>query len=251
MKGKLLLAQAALCLGLATPAHAAPLILPDRDCYTPGEEMVIEGLGFTAGADIVFGISVLAPSGAVQNYVAGPITARDQGVFFAPVRSPDFARKGDRRELMIVSATEQQSPDTGPTSFSVPLSAVGVDVADWQAGRVKPGRLTRVRVYGIGPLIDSRGFLYEPGDPLYVHYLRGTRVVKTAKVGDLGTTCGDLDTRMRQFPFDVKPGTYTVVFDSASRYDRRAASVRYQVTVPRRGEKTTPSTGVVKGRAAT
>jgi len=107
---------------------------------------------------------------------------------------------------------------------------VTVEVDSWLAGKVRPGRLSRVHAFGFGAM-TGRPFT---GGTLYAHYLRKKGLVKTAKVGVLSGPCGSLETKMRQFPFTTLPGSYTVDFDLEKTYDRKAPGIRYRkVPVPR------------------
>jgi hypothetical protein len=58
------------------------------------------------------------------------------------------------------------------------------------------------------------------GQTLYIHYLRGSKLVRTEKVGALSGACGDLTKRIKAFAFKkAKPGVYGVRFSASPTWD--------------------------------
>lgn len=64
---------------------------------------------------------------------------------------------------------------------------------------------------------SARGFV--PGKNVYVHFRRGSRTVKTVKLGKANSPCGLVSRKFRQLPV-ARPhvGTYRIYVDQARRY---------------------------------
>jgi hypothetical protein len=79
---------------------------------------------------------------------------------------------------------------------------------------------------------SALGFTY--GRWLYVHYLRGSRHLRTSRIGRLSDPCGSLKKKVRMFVFrPVRPGTYTLVFDNSARYSSSyRPNFSFQAVVP-------------------
>lgn len=229
---------AALCSATASAADP-PLLFAEGDCYVPGVPLHLEGLGYTPGGDVVIAFNAVG-SRAGGNLVSKPFAADAQGNWFATFRTPDLAVPNEIRERLVLAATDQvratgnAPPEEQFATTSVELSAWGIEVSAWAAGQGRPGKLTKVRAYGFGP-VNGESF----SGSLYAHYLRGGKLVKTVAVGALREPCGDLQTRMRQFPFVARPGKYSVDFDAVKRYSKKAPGIRYRrVVVPNAGART-------------
>lgn len=250
LRAALLRAAAVGCGAAAlSPAAAAadtPLFFAEGECYVPGVPLHLEGIGYTPGGDVVISFNVLG-SGAGRNLFSKPFAAGAEGNWFATFRTPDLAVPNEIREQLVMAATDQvrskanAPPEEQFATTSVELSAWGIEVAAWGSGQARPGKRTRVRAYGFGP-VNGESF----SGSLYAHYLRGGKLVKTVKVGELKEPCGDLQTRMRQFPFAARPGKYSVDFDAVKRYSKKAPGIRYRrVVVPKAGARA--ATVVVPG----
>jgi hypothetical protein len=57
--------------------------------------------------------------------------------------------------------------------------------------------------------------------------------IKSVRIGALRGACGDLTTRIRQFPFrPVAAGAWTIYLTGSQVFDERDMWIRYRVRVP-------------------
>jgi hypothetical protein len=221
---------AALLAGaLAAPAaaSAAPTLALDRECYTPAMPIRHTGGGYSPGGEVRF---FAGWEGRMAAYSA---TADAAGALDYTIGAPDL---DSRRTTLSITANDAAlvdqgaPPDQAVASAQATLSEWNVSVQSWDGvhtARAKPGRRTRVR---------ATGWIGVAGTRLYAHYLRGRRLVKTVAIGRVEGICGDLDARMREFPFKaVRPGTYSVRFDTTRPYPNNDAFVGYKRVVVGRG----------------
>jgi len=192
LAGAALIAIAA--AGSAT-ASAATLRL-NRQCYTKNQPVTISGSGFQPGStQYIFLNGRRIRNGAVQP--SGLLTVPGGG---AP--APSRRITGVRTYSLTASASTTGSPVTASTTFQVVHTNIGV-IPPF----ITPGFVT----------YRALGFTY--GRSLYVHYLLGTRHLRTNRVGGLAGPCGTLKKKVKMFLFrPVKPGLYTLVFDNSARY---------------------------------
>jgi hypothetical protein len=197
-------------LGLAAagPAQAATLTLTgSKDCYRAGDELTLNGTGFTPGApvDIVLGGLSL-----------GAATADSAGNLSAPVTIGTL--KGVSRRT--VTATDAVNPaNVGVARFLGAALNVSVRPKTGTAGR-------RLR-------INASGFT--TGRRLYAHAVRkGYR--RNYFIGRLKGPCRTLKTRRVVLPASTPTGVYTVQFDTRRRYSTKTKVwVKFTVTVGPRG----------------
>ena len=207
----------------ASPATAAPMIAAQRACFSPGQTMTLSGAGFTPSSPVDLFFSLNGAFGTDFRLAGSPLTSDAAGELDATRRAPDLLNDRDDRETLDLVAEDRARITTlrPPTleavgTARVLLSRWTVFVESWSTGRVHPRRSVRVRVIG-----------FVPATRLWVHYLRGGKVVASRYLGRLRPPCGDLETRMREFPFRPSPGTYRVAFQDSRRYDRRKSWVAY------------------------
>jgi hypothetical protein len=200
----------------------------------------------------VFGLTLTGKAGNRILFSQPRKTDASTGAITATFPAPKLASSDDRQEMLGISATDQTRSNAGATTeeesaFTLSsLSAFNVDVDSWDSGSVRPGKLSRVHAYGFGALGD-RPFT---SGALYVHYVRGKKLVKTSKVGVLRGPCGVLETKLRQFPFKALPGKYMVDFDLEKTYDPKAPGIRYRkVRVPRSNSARSAASLSVQGPA--
>jgi hypothetical protein len=217
---------------LPASAAAAPTLGADRPCYTPGQPIVLTGAGYTPGARVVFLAALAGERGSSTSFPLGaPVAAGPGGTLSARIRAPDLASDRDVRERLTVTANDQAragaQPPLPPAEQSgtaqVTLSAWGIAVRAWLDGRGDPRAGSDVIAVG-----------WEPFRRIYAHYfLRGVRV-RSVRIGAVSGSCGDLRTRIRQFPFrPVRTGRWTVYFSPTQRFDRRGPWIRTRVVVAR------------------
>jgi hypothetical protein len=199
----------ALCATAPAVASAATLHL-DRQCYTRNQKVRVTGSGYQPNQTqtILLGGKAL---GTLTSDGAGSITGR------FPAPAPFKRATSIRTYTVTASASSTGSPVAARTTLQVVHTHIGVTPPF-----ITPGFVT----------YKALGFTY--GRSLYVHYLRGTRHLRTSRIGTLSGPCGSLTKKVRMFLFrPVKPGSYTLVFDNSARY---SASYRpnfsFQALVP-------------------
>lgn len=191
------LAGAALILLAAAPAAASAATLRlNRECYTRNQRVSVSGTGY-APNQIQTILLNGKPVSATNTTLRSDATGRIKGFFPAPA---PFARRTSVRTYALTAGPGGSV--AARTSFKVVHTNIGVVPPFITAGYVTYSAL---------------GFTY--GRSLYVHYLRGSRLLRTSRIGGLSDPCGSLKKKVRMFLFrPVRPGTYTLVFDNSARY---------------------------------
>jgi hypothetical protein len=217
---------------LPAAAAAAPTLQADRPCYTPGQPIVLTGGGYTPGGQVILLAALAGDRGRSDALPLGsPFAAGPAGALSARVAAPDLASDRDLRETLTITANDQARANAQPPlppaeqsgTVRVTLSTFGLGVRAWLDGTGDPRARTDLIALG-----------WEPFRRVYAHYFLRGRRVRSVRVGALRGPCGDLRTRIRQFPFrPVRPGTWTVYFSPAQRFDRRGVWVRARVVVSR------------------
>jgi hypothetical protein len=190
-------------LALAPAAQAATVsVSPQKPCYRSGELIGMAGSGY-------------APGGAVDitsdGESIGSTTADGAGNFGGTL---EVASPIER--IKTYAATDRSNP-ANTASAPLRISPFGVSVSPRNGA---PGRRLR---------IVARGFT--TGRRLYAHVVRGRRR-SNVRVGRLRGPCRRLRVRRRLFPGNVRPGVYTVQFDTRRRYSSRTkVRIRFSVTI--------------------
>jgi hypothetical protein len=208
----------------SSPAAAAPTITADQPCYTPGMRQHVTGSGFTPNGPVELSMHVQTEN--VLESLGGLTTTADAaGAIDVTPEMPRFQHQRGMGLIFAVDATlvNQGLPlEQASFTLSVNVSQWQVAVQRWggSPARGKPGRRTK---------IDTIGWIGTASTTLFAHYLRGSKLVKTARVGELTGTCADFAGRLKEFPFKrVKVGTYRVVFDTTRGYPSDDASIVYR-----------------------
>lgn len=217
---------------VATPAlaQAAPTVKADLPCYYPGQSIKLSGTGYTPGGDVGL---ILQLSGAHGNNILGtktPWKADAAGAITDRLDAPDLASDNDVRETVSLTANDEArfgptgpigSPEESFAETQFLLTDIGVRVAPWTSGHANPRALTTIKVYG-----------WEPFRKVYAHYFLNGKRVKTVEIGAVSGPCGDLTTKLRQFPFrPVSAGSYTIRFSNTRLFDRDGFWVSYRDVV--------------------
>jgi hypothetical protein len=231
LAGAGLLLAAAAAPAQAPPPAAASVTL-DRTCYAPGDTITQTGRGFTPNAQVLETVTLLPPGGgSALGTLSATHTADAAGNYTAQMRAPRLARASDRTEIAGSAFTDQATvppgganPPLGPTVVWT-LSAWDIRIAQWANRTADPAR---------SMTIDTFGWTVD-GPTLYAHYYRGTRHVRTVRLGALTGACGNLRKRVRQFPFRrVKAGEWRVFFSGTAVLDKQRDDwLRRTVIVPR------------------
>lgn len=190
------LALLALAAVAAASASAATLTT-DRRCYRTNEALSLSGGGYTPNGSVPFTLNT-QPWGA--------LTADPNGAVSYTVKSPPPAKDPTKMRDYTLTATDQTNPAlTATTKFQVVHTNVTIKPA-----LVTPGMVT----------FSAVGFT--SGDKLYIHYLLNGKHVVTKKLGKLHLPCATLKKQARMFLFrPVKPGNYTLVFDTSKSYSAK------------------------------
>jgi hypothetical protein len=200
----LVAAPAAASLISGAAAQGTATITTDRGCYARGDQIKVSLSGMPAGelVDVRVDDDVAAPE--------LPIDA--QGNASTNVTAPDGRPP---RPVPIRAQVSLQVLAEATVRLSVPI----VEMSPTSA---KP--TTRVRY-------TLTGF---PGSgAIYAHVARGSRHLRTVRLGAPAAACGELVKRIAQLPLSrPAKGSYTVQFDQQRKYKaRRAGSVRRTVRV--------------------
>ena len=208
------LAGAALIVLAAAPAASAATLHLNRQCYTRNQSVRVSGTGYPPNQTqtILLDGKPVAPGATT---LTSDASGRIAGHFPAP--APFRRATSFRTYAVTTSASPTGSPVAARTSFQVVHTNIGV-VPPF----ITPGYVT----------YRALGFTY--GRSLYVHYLKGTRHLRTARIGTLSGPCGSLTKKVRMFVFrPVKPGSYTLVFDNSLRYSAAyRPNFSFQALVP-------------------
>lgn len=191
----------------ATPP-TPPSVTVARPCYAEGDRIALSGKGFTPNGAVRLtlersGQPPLADTAAPQADDAGYV----EGAYGVEADTGWFGG-AERRFTMRLRLTDVAAPAlTASTAFTFSRWNVGVRSA---TGRIEPRRPAR---------LSAVGFTGDAGKPLYAHYLRGTQLVRTVRLGTLRGSCGTLTkTLARGFPFGpVRPGSWQVTFNTSRR----------------------------------
>jgi hypothetical protein len=169
-----------------------PRLSASYPCYGSDESLLLSGSGFTPQGTISLSVSgqQLATVGVDPD---GGFTARVQspGSFFGTTRMRFSAVDGTRRSLRAAT--------------TVRIASTDVVVTPAVAG---PARVRRIRAWG---------FFDAPA--VYAHVKRhGARRARNLRLGTPRGACGRLDVQRRLFSAGVRPGAYTLQFDTLRRY---------------------------------
>ena len=199
---------ATLLVAVAVPAaaQAQPRLSASYPCYGNDESLLLNGSGFTPQGAVALSVSgqQLATVGADPD---GSFTARVQspGSFFGTTRMRFSAVDRTRRSLRAATTVRIATTDV------VVTPAIG-----------GPARVRRIRAWG---------FFDAPA--VYAHVKRhGARRARNIRLGTPRGACGRLDVQRRLFSAGVRPGAYTLQFDTLRRYyPNLDAGVSYVVAI--------------------
>jgi hypothetical protein len=208
-------------LGATGVAQAAPAVSVDHPCYRSETGIGVTGNGFTPNGSVTLHVDYEEGTGVL------PVTADANGAFFVRVSAPEVE---GRPTATLTALDEQRAAQGAPpaeqaatTQFTLTFYYAFLPGWSGGGGSGYPGRRMPV---------EAAGWTHAIGETLFAHYVRDKRRVKRVRIGVLRGPCGDLVTRMRQFPFRPVPrGTYTVIVDTGSRYPNSTPGFEYKVRV--------------------
>jgi hypothetical protein len=199
----------------AQGASAASVSVGAR-CYAEGDEIELDGGGFTPDAQVVLGISqtagaLLRVSTAPQADEAGRVSGT-----FGIEGDTGWFTGGQTRFRMTLTLAERDHP-------SVRASA-RFWFSRWDVLVRTPGGRLRPRRPAI---VEASGFTGSRGRPLYAHWVRDGERRHTRRLGVLHGACARLRTRLeRGFPFGpVAAGTWHVAFNTSPTNPRAPGTI--------------------------
>jgi hypothetical protein len=201
---------AAFAIGSARSAGAVvavPSLQLDRPCYVNGKApagMVLTGSGWTPGGQVS-----ITGAGAPVTATAG-LT----GSFKVSLKAP-----GGNFRLRQVSRTLSAAEKDASTGTALPgMNAQASYLVTDLAYSVTPQDMPLSRK------VTFRFSGFKADREVFGHYLSGSRVVGRERFGRTAGPCGLLKARALQFPGGHPGGLrYTVQFDDAPHYSRRAS----------------------------
>ena len=167
------LAAIAAVMPAAAWAQAAPTLTFDKPCYSPGDRMTFSGAGFMPGGAVELLFTTLAhlasatdtqadQAGAIADYVMTPDPDD------VPRRRRVGAARAPPRDLTRAIGTTRADISSPRRVPPLPLGGQHRAEERRRAARAaKPMRVTAV------------GFTHAIGEPLYLHYTRAGRRLKT------------------------------------------------------------------------
>lgn len=200
-----LVAALAAIMPAAASAQDGPTLTFDKPCYSPGDRIVLTGTGFAPGSvELAFSsMSTLRLVGSVD--IAADAAGAIDGSFSTP--DPDKVLKDSEFSGMVGVATGG-TPDRPFAGAAFRLSRFEVEIERPAGGPLRAAKPMSV---------TAVGYTHAIGRMLYLHYVRGSRRVKTIKVGRLTGDCGDRRrVLVRALPRSLRPGRYRLVFNASA-----------------------------------
>jgi hypothetical protein len=192
---------------LTATTLAAPSISTDRQCYAAGHDTIaIDGTGFAPSAPIT-----LTFTGNDQT-LESEATADANGVLKTEVGAPALADFDNDTSGIPVAITTADG------------AMAGIELSDWSATVDGFGNKLR---RGKSVKLETIGWIGE--NTLYAHYMRGSKVVGSQRIGTTGGACGDLTKRFKAFGFrGAKAGSYQVAISADAKFDKRSRWIGFK-----------------------
>jgi len=189
--------------GVATADAATVALDPVKPCYLAGEEVGLNGTGYTAGGSVSFAVDGQTIFSETAD-TAGNVTS---GLHFGRM---------DAVKTHTLTATDGTNP-----ALTASLNFVGTtqQVAS-KSSRGKPGKKTKLRGYGF--IFGKKAFMHVRG-----HGIKSNKFLKRVTA-----PCGTFTVRKAFVPSSAPVGKYRVQFDHKKAYKKkRAGSIAYELTV--------------------
>jgi hypothetical protein len=194
---------------LAAQASGAELSVT-AGCYVIAGKnappMSFAGSGYTPGDRVL----ISSDDGTVDTSVKADSLGRIAGTADAP--TPYFATPGAKK---IGLRARDQTP-TGKTITA--RTTVNVTELGWEHGSTK-------RQPGLRALTEKTNWSFsgfQPGQPIYGHYLYKGRPVARARFGIARSPCGTLKVRARLYPAIPHHTSYSIQYDDSRAYSKRS-----------------------------
>jgi hypothetical protein len=194
---------------LAAQASAADLSVT-AGCYVIAGKnappMSFNGSGFTPGDRVL----IASDEGTVDTSAKADSQGRISGRADAP--TPFFSTPGAKK---IVLTAKDQTP-TGKTIAA--RTTVNVTELGWQHGSTK-------RQPGLGALTEKTNWSFsgfQPGEPIFGHYLYNGKQVALARFGRAQPPCGTLKVRARLYPATPHHSSFSIQYDDSRAYSKKS-----------------------------
>jgi hypothetical protein len=205
-----LVAVAVLASGaLAATASAAALSVT-AGCYVIAGKnappMSFTGSGFTPGDRVL----IVSDEGTVDTSAKADSQGRISGRADAP--TPFFSTPGAKK--IVLTAKDQTA--TGKTITA--RTTVNVTELGWQHGSTK-------RRPGLGALTEKTNWSFsgfQPGQPIFGHYLYNGKQVALARFGRAQPPCGTLKVRTRLYPATPHHSSFSIQYDDTHAYSKKS-----------------------------
>ena len=187
--------MAALALAAVPAAASAATLQIDRSCYTRNQNVRVSGGGYQPNQ-----VQTLFLGGRALGTLKADGGGAIAGHFPAP--APFRRATSVRTYVLTTSASTAGTPVAARTTLQVVHTNIRVTPPF-----ITPGFVT----------YKALGFTYSHS--LYVHYIRGTRLITTKRIGRLSAPCGSLTKKVLMFLFrPVRAGLYMLIFDNSALY---------------------------------
>jgi hypothetical protein len=194
---------------LAAQASAADLAVT-AGCYVIAGKnappMSFTGSGFTPGDRVL----IASDEGTVDTSAKADPQGRIAGRADAP--TPFLSTPGAKK---IGLTAQDQTPD-GKTIAA--RTTVNVTELGWQHGSTK-------RQPGLGALTEKTNWSFsgfQPGEPIFGHYLYKGKQVALARFGLARPPCGTLKVRARLYPATPHHSSFSIQYDDRRAYSRKS-----------------------------
>lgn len=202
---------AAVVVALLAPVSAsAAELTTGGTCFAAGQRVALSGTSFTPGAPV-----------AIAGAVTGTAQADAAGTFTTTVTAPPVAELGPR--TVTVTAVDRANP------ANIATAAVKVVREAFGSNRPIAGRPRDVTTWRFA------GF--EPGQPVYAHFLLDGRSRGDYRFGVAQGDCGTLTVRAARIPGvrALGPGRWTLKLDQRMTYRRETPGSTVTFRIVRRG----------------
>ena len=210
-----LVAASVAIMPAAAWAQDGPTLSFDKPCYSPGDRMTFTGAGFTPGGPVQLIFTSLSTQLMLGTY---DVTADEGGAIadWVDTPDPDDALKPEHWSGPLgVAANDQIRIEAGGPPEQQ-LAGASFTLSRWEVQLDLPNDTPKVRA--AKPMrVTAVGFTHAIGKPLYIHYTRAGKRLKSIRLGRLTGDCGDrTKTLKRGLPRGLRRGRYKLVFNASA-----------------------------------
>jgi hypothetical protein len=194
---------------IAAQASAADLSVT-AGCYVIAGKnappMSFTGSGFTPGDRVL----IASDEGTVDTSAKADSQGRISGRADAP--TPFFSTPGAKK----IGLTAKDQTATGKTITAA--TTVNVTELGWEHGATR-------RRPGLGALTENTNWSFsgfQPGQPIFGHYLYKGKQVALARFGRAQPPCGTLKVRARLYPATPHHSSFSIQYDDSHAYSKKS-----------------------------